>query len=101
MEHTANPLGDIFEAYLDSGKTDQKSRRIGYIVGLRDNGTDFYAWVQNARMDKAGEFFGLLGGLPFDFGVVQRSKKFTSQSAATAWAYSTARARIAKIGGAA
>jgi hypothetical protein len=81
-------LGDTFENHLDSGKVDAAGRRIGYIVGLRDNGVDFYAWVQNARQVK-GEFV--------DFGVQQRSKKFASQVEATNWAYRTAKERIAKL----
>ena len=81
-------LGETFEAHLDSGKTDPSGRRIGYIVGLRDNGVDFYAWVQHARLVK-GEFK--------DFGVQQRSKQFTSQAAATSWAYRIAHERIAKL----
>jgi len=91
MTQTA-PLGDTFEAHIRAGKNDSKGRAIGYIVGLRDNGVDFYAWVQNARLVK-GEFR--------DFGVPQRSKKLASQAAATNWAYATAKERIAKIGGAA
>jgi len=92
MTHIPAPLGDIFENHIPAGKTDSKGRQIGYIVGLRDNGTDFYAWVQNARVVN-GEFV--------EFGVAQRSKKFASQAAATSWAYSTARERIAKVGAAA
>lgn len=77
-----------FETYLDSGKVDSKGRPIGYIVGFNDNGSDFRAWVQNARKVK-GEWV--------DFGVIQRSKGFSSQKAATEWAYSTAKQRIAGL----
>ena len=81
-------FGEIFEAVLEAGKKDSKGREIGYIVGLRDNGTDFRAWVQNARFVK-GDWS--------DFGVIQRSKSFRSQEEATRWAYSTAKERIAKL----
>lgn len=83
-----NEYNNRFEAYLDSGKVDSKGRSIGYIVGFNDNGSDFRAWVQNARKVK-GELV--------DFGVIQRSKGFTSQQSATAWAYSTAKERIAGL----
>ena len=81
-------LGDIFENHLPTGKFDSKGREIGFIVGFRDNGTEFYAWVQNARRVN-GEFK--------DFGVLQRSKSFPAQKFATTWAYGTARQRIAKL----
>jgi hypothetical protein len=81
-------FGEIFEAVLEAGKKDSKGRKIGYIVGLRDNGTDFRAWVQNARLVK-GDWS--------DFGVIQRSKSFRSQEEATRWAYSTAKERISKL----
>jgi hypothetical protein len=81
-------LGEIFETTLPSGKFDSAGREIGYTVGLRDNGVDFYAWVQNARRVK-GEWK--------DFGVAQRSKKFGSQVEANRWAYATAKERIAKL----
>lgn len=80
--------GDITESYIRSGRYDSKNREIGYIVGFRDNGVDFRAYVQNARR-VAGEWK--------EFGVQQRSKSFTSQAAATRWAYATANERIAKI----
>ena len=83
-----NEYGDITETHLRSGRFDSKNREIGYIVGFRDNGTDFRAYVQNARR-VAGEWQ--------EFGVQQRSKSFTSQAAATAWAYATAQGRIAKL----
>lgn len=82
-------FGDMFETFMGSGKFDAKGREIGWTVGFRDNGTDFHAWVQNARRLKNGEFH--------DFGVAQRSKKFDSQEAANRWAYATAKARIAKL----
>jgi hypothetical protein len=81
-------LGETFEAFVSAKKLDGRGREIGYIVGLRDNGVDFYAWVQNARRMN-GDFY--------DFGVKQRSKKFESQEAANIWAYRTAKERIAKI----
>lgn len=84
----SNEYGEIFEAYVRSGRYDSKSREIGYVVGLRDNGADFRAWVQNARR---------VNGEWAEFGVQQRSKSFPSQAAATAWAYATANDRIAKL----
>ena len=80
--------GDIFEAFMGTGRKDAAGREIGYVVGLRDNGTDFAAWVQNAR---------LVNGQWKEFGVQQPSKSFVNQERATTWAYATARARIAKI----
>lgn len=90
---TAPELGEIFETTLPAGKKDSAGREIGFTVGLRDNGVDFYAWVQNARLVKGTA----INGEWKDFGVSQRSKKFTSQDAARRWAYSTARDRIAKL----
>ena len=87
----AHELGEITETYIRSGRTDSKGREIGYVVGLRDDGTTFYAWVQNARR---------VNGQWVEFGVQQRSKSFASQAAATAWAYATAHQRIATIKGA-
>jgi hypothetical protein len=81
-------LGEIFENYMRSGRYDSKDREIGYIVGFRDDGVNFYAWVQNSRRIK-GEWE--------DFGVRQRSKCFKSQALATRWAYATANERIAKL----
>ena len=80
--------GDITESYIRSGRYDSKNREIGYIVGFRDNGVDFRAYIQNARS---------VDGEWQEFGVQQRSKSFTSQAAATRWAYATANERIAKI----
>ena len=80
--------GEITEIYMNSGKLDSKGREIGFIVGFRDNGTDFGAWVQNARRE-----FGVWK----DFGTRQRSKIFANQPSATLWAYATARERIAKL----
>lgn len=80
--------GNITQVFVRSGRYDSKNREIGYIVGFRDDGTDFRAYVQNARR-VAGEWQ--------EFGATQRSKSFKSQVAATTWAYTTANARIAKI----
>ena len=85
---TTTQFSDITESYIRSGRTDSKGREIGYVVGLRDDGTTFYAWVQNARR---------VNGQWVEFGVQQRSKSFASQAAATAWAYATANTRISKI----
>lgn len=81
-------MNDIFENFLSTGKKDSKGRDIGYVVGLRDDGTTFYAWVQNTRR---------VNGEWKEFGVQQRSKAFTSQASATHWAYATAKERIAKL----
>jgi len=85
---TTTEFGEIVESYLLAGKLDNKGRRIGFIVGFRDNGSDYRAWVQNARY---------VNGEWVDFGVRQRSKSFPSQQVANTWAYSTARARIANV----
>lgn len=81
-------LGDITEQYLNSGKRDSKGRFIGYTVGLRDDSTNFYAWVQASRCTK---------GVWADFGAAQRSKRFDSQASATRWAFAVANERLAKI----
>jgi len=80
--------GVITQTYMNSGKHDNKGREIGFIVAFRDNGTDFRAYVQNARRE-----FGVWK----DFGTQQRSKSFADQPSATLWAYATARERIAKL----
>ena len=84
----ANEYGELTEATVRSGRFDNKDREIGFTVGFRDNGEDFHAYVQNARR---------VAGQWQDFGVIQRSKSFTSQAAATAWAYATAQKRIAAL----
>jgi hypothetical protein len=81
-------MNDIFENFLSTGKKDSKGRDIGYVIGLRDDGTTFFAWVQNTRR---------VNGEWKEFGVQQRSKAFTSQAGATHWAYATAKERIAKL----
>ena len=86
---TTQELGEIFETLVHANKKDDKGRGICYVVGMRDNGTDFYAWVQNAR------YFG--NGKWIEFGTQQRSRKFTSQESANLWAYGAAKERIAKI----
>ena len=80
--------GEIFENHIGTGKLDSKGREIGYIVGFRDNGTDFRAYVQNARRTQHGWA---------DFGARQRSKSFRSQDEANRWAYATAHSRIASV----
>lgn len=87
----AAPMGEIFETFVTSGKLDAKGREIGFTVGFRDNGVDFYAWVQASRR------VGGISGEFSDFGPVQRSKKFGTMAAANSWAYGTARERIAKL----
>jgi len=81
-------LGEIFENYIRSGRYDSKNREIGYVVGFRDDGVNFYAWVQNARR---------VNGEWQEFGVRQRSKCFTSKVKSVSWAYCTANERIAKL----
>ena len=90
---TTAELGDIFETTLPSGKKDTAGREIGFTVCLRDNGVDFFAWVQNARLVKGSAISGEWAA----FGVHQRSKKFTSAKEASRWAYATARDRIANL----
>ena len=85
---TNQEYSELTEVHLPSGKLDSKNRRIGFTVGFADNGTDFRAYVQNARLVK-NEWC--------DFGVRQRSKSFTSQKSAVAWAYQTANKRIANL----
>lgn len=84
----AAAFGEITEQYIGSGRNDSKGREIGYVVGFNDNGTDFHAWVQNARR---------VNGEWKEFGVQQRSVRFGSQESATRWAYATARQRIATV----
>ncbi len=90
MNQTTTPaaFGEAFETTLRAGKKDAAGREIGFTVGLNDNGVDFHAWVQNARV---------VGGEWKDFGVSQRSKRFDTQDQARNWAYSTAKERIAKL----
>lgn len=87
-QNMTTQFGDIFENHLPTGKRDSKGREIGFIVGFRDNGTDFCAWVQNARR---------VNGEWVDFGVRQRSRSFPAQKFATTWAYHAAKVRIAKV----
>ena len=81
-------FNNMLETWVGSGKFDSKGREIGFIVGTNDNGKEFAAWVQAGRKF-ANDFV--------DFGVRQRSKMFATQQAATTWAYSTAKQRIAKL----
>jgi hypothetical protein len=79
---------DMSETYIGTGRKDSKGREIGWIVGLNNNGTNFAAWVQNARK---------VNGEWKEFGVQQHSRSFPSQSLATAWAYATAQVRRHKV----
>lgn len=81
-------MSEAFETFLRSGKVDSKGRHIGYIVGLRELEDGVYAWVQNARC---------VAGVFNDFGVRQRSRKFSSMEQANKWAYATAKQRIANL----
>jgi hypothetical protein len=82
--------GPAFETFLPAGLKDDAGREIGYVIGLRDNGIKFYAWVQNARRKSPSAKWHF-------FGAGQRSREFDTQEQATAWAYSTARNRIANL----
>lgn len=84
----AKQFTQALETFVGSGIKDSSGREIGWTVGLNDNGAEFAAWVQAARKHN-GEFK--------DFGVPQRSRSFATQDAATSWAYSTAKARVAAI----
>lgn len=81
-------LSEITEQYIPAGVQDSKGRWIGYTVGFRNSETTYYAWVQNTRRVK---------GVWKDFGVRQRAKQFATQEAATAWAFATAKERIAEL----
>lgn len=83
-----NEYGEIFKSFIGTGVADTKGRQIGFAVVFRDNGTDFRAYVQNTR---------LINGEWEEFGVLQKSKSFSSQAAATNWAYRTAKERAAKV----
>ena len=79
---------DMMEVWVGSGKFDAKGREIGYIVGTNSNGIEFAAWVQNGRKDNNGFK---------EFGAPQRSKLFKDQESSVAWAYRTAKERIANL----
>lgn len=83
-----NTYNEKLETFLPAYVVDTKKRQIGFIVGLVDNGVNFYAWVQNARY---------VNNEWFSFGATQKGKDFTSQKAAVQWAYQTANKRIAKL----
>jgi hypothetical protein len=85
---TTPAFGDSIESFKGSGKFDLQGREIGFIVGVQDNGVSFYAWVQAARSKKNDAK---------EFGVIQRSKEFSSQQAACSWAWATANKRIANL----
>lgn len=92
LEVVQNPndflMTDPIESFVGSGIKDSKGREIGWVVGLRNDGINFYAWVQNARSFNYN--FS-------DFGVKQKSVCFTSQEEATRWAYTTAKQRVANF----
>lgn len=81
-------LSEITEQYIPTGTQDSKGRWIGYTVGFRNSETTYYAWVQNTRRVK-GEWK--------DFGVRQRSKQFSSQEAATRWAFAEVKSRVDRL----
>lgn len=85
---TTQEYGELFETAVATLQLDNKGRMIGYLVGFCDNGVDFRAYVQNARM---------IDGEWVDFGVRQRSKSFASQKAAQTWAYATVKERSQKL----
>lgn len=84
----AQAYGERFETALASSKFDSKGRQIGYLVIFIDNGSEFRACVQNAR---------LVGNDWIAFGATQSSRRFANQQEATNWAYSTAKIRIANL----
>lgn len=77
-------LGNIFEVFLSAGVKDGAGREVGFTIGLRDNGYQFLAWVQNSRRDN---------GYFYDFGEQEKAREFVSQSGAIEWAFSSARSR--------
>jgi hypothetical protein len=85
---TEMTLGETLETFLTTNKFDDSDREIGFVIGLRDDTMNFYAWVQNTRR---------INGEWKEFGVRQRSKCFTSQEQATRWAYVEAGKRISRV----
>jgi len=85
---TEMALGEILETFLTTNKFDNSKREIGFVIGMRDDEVNFYAWVQNTRR---------VNGEWKEFGVRQRSKCFSSQQQATTWAYVEAGKRISKV----
>jgi len=92
LETVQNPndflMTDPIETFIGSGIKDSKGREVGWVVGLRNDGFNYFAWVQNAR--KLNHKFS-------DFGVKQRSVCFESQEEAVQWAYTTAKQRVANL----
>ena len=80
---------EIFETFIDSNKMDVKGREIGYIVYLYEVNGTFYAAVQQGRRTSNWAYTR--------YGASQNAKPFASLAAAKAWAYSTAKARIAGL----
>lgn len=78
-----------FETFLPASKKDSKGRVVGYVVGLNFDGITHFAWVQKAIAKSSCEWQ--------DFGTRQRSKEFKTAEIARAWAYQTAKERLAKI----
>lgn len=72
VRHEAPIYGEITSVQHDSGLTDAKGRKIGYVAAYRDNGEDFRCYVQSTR-----------DGV--EFGTAQRSKSFKTPEAAKAY----------------
>jgi hypothetical protein len=85
---TEMQFGEILETFLTTNKFDNSDREIGFVIGMRDDTVNFYAWVQNTRR---------VNGEWKEFGVRQRSKSFATQEQATKWAYVEAGKRISRV----
>ena len=81
-------LYDTLETFMSAEVVDGKGREVGVTIGLRDNGRQFFAWVQNSRREK---------GYFYTFGMQQPAREFHTQREAMGWAYRVARERIAKV----
>ncbi len=75
--------GEITKVQYETGLTDSKNRKIGFVAVYRDNGSDFRCYVQSTR---DGE----------EFGVPQKSKSFKSADAAKSYGNKTAMDRVTK-----
>ena len=80
--------GDITQIWMGAAINDSKGREIGWTIGLRDNGSEYAAWVQASRKTGACKFA--------DFGPCQASRSFDTQEQATAWTFGEAKERVAK-----
>lgn len=76
------------ETFMSAGVVDGAGREVGVTIGMRDNGYQFFAWVQDSRREK-GHFY--------DFGAQQPCREFHTQREAIGWSHRAARERIAKV----